>query len=398
MKLTYLHQYFKKPTMNGGVRSYEFAKRLSESGHDVIVVTSDSENSFRGWKIEKVDGFEVHWISVKYDNNFGFLMRMHAFIKFLVLSSIHICKIDSDKLFATSTPLTVAIPALIYKFLRRQPYVFEVRDVWPEVPIALGVLKSKFLISPALLLERLAYKYAESVIALSPDMASSINNRFDNVNVTIIPNASDCHLFNKPVVEDDFSNRLDEIKNMHEFVVFYTGALGFVNNLRYLVDLSYHSCGKVGFVIIGSGREKVELESYAREREVLGKTLYMLPSVSKEQLSTVHTKFHMAVSTVLPIPELYANSANKVFDAFASGTPLLINHGGWLSELINREHCGLVLSALVSTDEYKKLYEFLSNHHVYQKACDSSAKLGQFKFNREVLYHKLCKVLEKSSQ
>lgn len=394
MKLIYLHQYFKKPTMNGGVRSYEFAKRLAENGHDVVVVTSDNVNSFSGWRIEKLDGFEVHWISVKYDNSYGFIMRMYAFIKFLVLSSIHVCKIDCDKLFATSTPLTVAIPALFFKFFKRKSYVFEVRDVWPEVPIALGVLQSKFLILPALLLEKLAYKYAESIIALSPDMASSINNRFENVNITVIPNASDCHLFNIDVVEGDFSDCLDEINNQHQFVVFYTGALGLVNNLSYLIDLSVHSCGKIGFVVIGSGREEKELELYAQERGVLGRTFHLLPSVSKKQLSTVHTKFHMATSTVLPIKELYANSANKVFDAFASGTPLLINHGGWLSDLIERERCGLALSNKANIDDYNKLYQFLDNDLIYKEACNSSTALGKNIFNREVLFTKFSEVLK----
>ncbi|MCU8408559.1 glycosyltransferase family 4 protein [Vibrio vulnificus] len=398
MKLVYLHQYFKKPTMNGGIRSYEFAKRLAESGHDVVVVTSDTNNSFSGWRIEKLDGFEVHWISVKYDNSYGFLMRMYAFVKFLVLSSVHICKIDCDKLFATSTPLTIAIPALVFKFFKRKPYVFEVRDVWPEVPIALGVLKSKVLIYSALFLEKIAYTQAEHIVALSPDMASSIKKRCGNTQVTVIPNASDCHLFNQSIPDDDFSKCLDDIRNQHDFVVFYTGTLGFVNNLRYLVDLSYHSCGKVGFVVIGSGSEKRELENYATEVGVLGQTFHMLPSISKEQLSTVHAKFHMAISTVLPIKELYANSANKVFDAFASGTPIFINHGGWLSELINLEHCGLALKPIASADEYNKLYNFLRDVIRYKKACDSSTKLGQYTFNREVLYLKLCKVLEKNFQ
>jgi hypothetical protein len=92
------------------------------------------------------------------------------FFKFLFLATVHICRLKSDKLFVTSTPLTVAIPALIYKFVKRKPFVFEVRDVWPEVPVSLGVIKNKVLIKFASFLEKLAYKHAEHIVSLSPDM------------------------------------------------------------------------------------------------------------------------------------------------------------------------------------------------------------------------------------
>ena len=176
--------------MNGGIRSYEFAKRLAGSGHQVVVITSDKENEFSGWKVEAIDGFEVHWVSAKYDNSFGFVKRLWAFFKFLVFASIRICQIKSDKLFATSTPLTIAVPALIYKLVKRKPYVFEVRDVWPEVPIALGVIKNKLLIKFTYALEKLAYKHAEHIIALSPDMQRSVLQRSASTAVSVIPNAS----------------------------------------------------------------------------------------------------------------------------------------------------------------------------------------------------------------
>lgn len=395
MKITYLHQYFCKPSMTGGIRSYEFAKRLANSGHDVIMVTSDSENAFSGWKVEKLDGFEVHWVSVKYDNSYGFLKRLYAFIKFLVLASAHICSLKSDKLYVTSTPLTVAIPALVYKILKRKPYVFEVRDVWPEVPIALGVIKSKILIQVACLLEKLAYKNAEHIVALSSDMKNSVLERCGNTPVTVITNAADCHLFNLSLPSDDvFLRKLSNIKDKHKKVVFYTGAFGLVNNLRSFIKLSTFSDGEIGFVIIGQGKEESELKEYAKELLVLDNQLYFLPSVNKNQLSFVHSTFDMATSTVLPIDALYSNSANKVFDAFAAGTPLLINHGGWIQKLIESTQCGLVISNDPTQEDYNALQNFLFSNEIYSKACKASLKLGQTEFNREELFKKFLLVIE----
>jgi glycosyltransferase involved in cell wall biosynthesis len=396
MKLLYLHQYFRKPSMNGGIRSYEFAKRLAQTGHEVIVITSDNEHEFSGWKFEQLDGFEIHWISVKYDNSFGFAKRLCAFFKFIFYASVHICRIKSDKLFVTSTPLTVAIPALIYKLIKRKPYIFEVRDVWPEVPIALKVIKNKWLIQCAYFMEKLAYKYAEHIIALSPDMEKSIIMRSTGTAITVIPNASDCHLFNIPIVEDDFLVKLNVIKSKHSKVVFYTGAFGMVNNLRSLIKLSSFSEGDIAFVIIGQGREECELKRYAEELNVVNSTLYFLPSVNKNQLSAVHTIFDMATSTVLPISELYANSANKVFDAFAAGSPLLINHGGWIKDLIDETGCGLALSNNPTAKDFSVLKHFLFDDDLYSSASKASLKLGETDFNREYLFLKLANVINPS--
>jgi glycosyltransferase involved in cell wall biosynthesis len=394
MKIIYLHQYFRKPSMSGGVRSYEFAKRLAKAGHDVVVITSDNENDFSGWKIELLDGFEVHWISVKYDNSFGFIRRVWSFFKFLFLATFHICSLKSDKLFATSTPLTVAIPALFYKLFKRKPYVFEVRDVWPEVPIALGVIKNRALIKFAYFLERLAYRYASHIVALSPNMQKSILERCGDTPVSVIPNAADCHLFNIPLSNSDsFIETLEMIKRKHKKVVFYTGAFGMVNNLRSLIKLSSFSKGDIAFVIIGQGREECELKEYAEELNVLNSTLYFLPSVNKNQLSAVHTAFDMAASTVLPIPELYANSANKVFDAFAAGSPLLINHGGWIKDLIDETGCGLALSNNPTAKDFTILKQFLFDNDLYSSASKASLNLGETDFNRENLFLKLSKVI-----
>ncbi|WP_447079568.1 glycosyltransferase family 4 protein [Vibrio alginolyticus] len=394
MKLIYLHQYFKKPTMNGGIRSYEFVKRLSLSGHDVIVVTSDTERCFKGWEIEKYEGFEIHWISVKYNNNFGFFHRIWAFFKFFLFSSIYVCKINSDKLFATSTPLTVAFPALCYKFFKKKPYIFEVRDVWPEVPIALGVIKNRLIIKVAKLIEKLAYKYADSIIALSPDMKTSICSVSPNSKVYVIPNASDIDSF--VLEENETSNLCDEyeiIRNQHKKIVFYTGTLGLVNNVSYLVELSCFSKGDIAFVIVGEGREKEKIIKLAQDKGVLGKTFYMLPAVKRNQLKFIHDIFDMAASTVLPIKQLYSNSANKVFDAFASGTPILINHSGWIEDLIDNYKCGLALSETPSQIEYDKLANFLYSSD-FVNSSEASSRLGKGEFYRESLFIKFKGVIE----
>jgi glycosyltransferase involved in cell wall biosynthesis len=399
LNILYLHQYFKKPDSSGGVRSYEFAKRLAKDGHEVHIITSDTDNSFRGWNVEVFENITIHWISIKYNNRFGFFSRLLAFFKFILHASFRVVSLQSDQLIASSTPLTVAVPALIYRLIKRKPYIFEVRDVWPEVPIALGIIKNKLLISICEYLEVLAYMHAKSIIVLSKDMASSIISRtnLDGIDINVIPNASDIDLFrdisNEPV-DDSILKPLLKIRENHKKIVFYTGTLGFVNNLSYLIDLASFSNGDVAFVIVGDGREKELLLNYANSLGILNSTVYFFPSVKKNQLYILHDIFDVSCSTVLPIDELYANSANKVFDAFASGTPILINHGGWIKNLIDETGCGIYLNEQVSLTEYNKLLNFLNNSTEFDLAKLASYQLGSEDFNRDNLYMKFKEVVE----
>ena len=109
MKITYLHQYFITPDVPGGTRSFEMARRLVQMGHDVHVITSDQkvENAGkRTWYETEETGIHVHWFPVPYSNKMSYRARIVAFFRFAFLASRKAASIDSDVIFATSTPLT----------------------------------------------------------------------------------------------------------------------------------------------------------------------------------------------------------------------------------------------------------------------------------------------------
>ena len=164
MKITYLHQYFNNLSMAGGTRSYEMARRLVAMGHEVTVITSWREpHKNSSWFESNESGIKVYWLPVVYSNNMGFLQRVIAFIKFAFFSAVKASSIESDIVFASSTPLTIALPAVFSSFRLRVPMVFEVRDLWPDMPIAMGILKNPFLIYLAKLLEVWAYRNSSAI-------------------------------------------------------------------------------------------------------------------------------------------------------------------------------------------------------------------------------------------
>lgn len=143
MHIVYLHQYFNTPAMSGSTRSYEIARRLVSAGHRVSVVTSSRISDDRkGWVQSNESGIDVHWLAVPYSNRMAYGERISAFLRFAFGAARRAASLRGDVVFATSTPLTIAIPGVFAARKLKVPMVFEVRDLWPEVPIAIGALRN----------------------------------------------------------------------------------------------------------------------------------------------------------------------------------------------------------------------------------------------------------------
>ncbi|NDW23206.1 glycosyltransferase family 4 protein [Alteromonas hispanica] len=391
MKILYLHQYFATPDSNAGTRSYEIAKRLVARGHTVEFVTSsafysNAENLRKGWNFVELEGFKLHILKQDYSNKLSYPKRVYRFLSFCLRATLKSLQISSDVVFATSTPLTIAIPGIIYKKFRKKPLVFEVRDLWPELPIAIGALKSPLLIKLAQLLERTAYSNSSRIVGLSPGMCRGVLDKgIDEDKIVLAPNSCDTDLFS---VDPSVGHRY--LESNFGFVagrklVVYAGTFGAINNVGYLVNLA-KELKKVDksicIVAIGDGMEKDTIEDNAMASGVLNDNLYLLPPVAKTEIVKVLSGADMALSLFGPIKEMWHNSANKLFDALASGTPVAINYGGWQSEFIKQHKCGLVLSQNDFKDAALAISQFLSSEEELCRAKDACAYLANHKFSR----------------
>lgn len=348
MKIIYLHQYFNTPTMHGGTRSYELARRLVGMGHEVHMVTSDTQptGGTKAWRETVEGGIHVHWLPVPYSNSMNYADRIHAFGRFAVNSAHRAMQLTGDVVFATSTPLTIAVPGLVASRWNSRPMVFEVRDLWPAIPIAVGGLKSRPAILAAQLLERAAYAGAAHIVALSPGMKAGVEAAgVSPEKITVIPNLCDAERFQVPASAGaEFRRRYPWLGDRP--MVLYAGTLGLVNGLDYLVRIAANMLPRdpeLRFVIMGHGREESSLHALAHKLGVLNRNLFFLPSVPKAEVPAVLSAASLATSFVTDAPCMQDNSANKFFDALAAGRPIAINHGGWQAELIEKEQLGLCL-------------------------------------------------------
>ena len=348
MRIIYLHQYFNTPESGGSTRSFEVGRRLAAAGHQVDIVTSWREPTVRtSWFTTEESGMRVHWLPVRYSNNMSYLARMGAFVKFAVRAAARARQIDGEIVFATSTPLTIAIPAVYAARRRGIPMVFEVRDLWPDLPIAIGALKNPLLRMAARALERFSYANSAAVIALSPGMAEGIvRSGYPRERVVIVPNAADLDLFRRDASSGlEFRRRMgiDEGK----ILVAYLGTLGRINGVCYLVRIAAALKGDARFVFLamGDGQEREQIAALARAEEVLERNFLMHPTIAKARVPAVLAAVDVATSLFLPIPAMESNSANKFFDALAAGCCVAINYGGWHAQLLQSAGAGIRLNS-----------------------------------------------------
>lgn len=402
MIILYLHQYFATPESNAGTRSYEMAKRLVKNGHDVTFVTSsayfsDNYNLQKGWNYLKIDGIKLHVLHLDYSNKDSFFKRILKFISFSVRSTLKSFSIKCDVVFATSTPLTIAIPGLFYSKFKKVPLVFEVRDLWPELPVATGVIKNKLVIKLATWLEEYTYKNSKRLIGLSPGMCEGITRHgIPAEHVTLATNSCDTDLFdvNKSVGLGYLNAKLNFV-NSRKLIV-YTGTFGLINKVGYIVELA-KAAEKLDlnlcFVAIGDGMEKQQVLADAEKAGVLNKNLYILPPVPKTEIVELLSAADLSLSLFGSVKEMWHNSANKLFDSLASQTPIAINYGGWQQEFINEYKCGLILDRSDFERASTSISRFLNNKNDYDKAVKSCKTLSYEHFSRDLMAARIEKTL-----
>lgn len=401
MKLIYLHQYFKFPDETGGTRSYDLATSFVKKGIEVVVVTATSDinhKSKKKWKVLERDGLLVNYIYLPYGNHLSYFQRSFVFFKFLWFSTFRLLKLKGDFVLATSTPLTIGIPALFKKWFGKTPYIFEVRDVWPEAVIAIGAIRNKMMQKLLYLLERVVYKNASAVVPLSTDMQKSIVNRypqFTDKSSVVIENISEINRFQN--IEDEID--LENITGFKpRFSVLYAGTFGKVNGIDKVIDLAKKTLqidDKLVYILIGSGAEKDNIIQLAKDIGVYRKNVFILEPISKNELPKWYNSISIGSSFVIDIKELWANAANKFFDTLAAGKPILINHEGWQAEIIREYNVGYVLPSIITTADACKFVEYTLQTNLIQEQQKNAFSIAREKYSLERAVEKYMKVFDK---
>lgn len=334
MKVLYLHQYFITNSSVGGTRSYEFAKYLSENGIKVTVITGTKLD--KGYN--KKNNLYVYSTNTKYSNNMSKWRRILAFLDYNVKALFKGLKInDADIVFATSTPLTIGLPAVLISKMKRKKLIFEVRDVWPDVPIELGYIKNKLIIKLLKAFELWIYRNSEHIIVLSEGMYNNLIAKGINKNkLSIIENMANLYLYDE--VKDIYKDSYLEDK----FVCIHPGTMGHVNGLDFILDVAKHTLKvdkDIVFLLIGEGKRKEHLKRRVKEEGLTN--VIIKDALPKKEIVKVIKSSDIGIMCVdNKYKILEDNSANKFFDFLAAGLPVLINYEGWQKKVLEKYNCG----------------------------------------------------------
>jgi len=401
VKVVYFHQYFTTPQGAGGTRSYEMARHLVDRGHEVLMVCGSEARGRTGLSAPfesgrrrgTVDGIEVLEFDLAYSNKDSFIKRTLTFLAFAARSVAIALTQRYDVLFATTTPLTAGIPGIFARWLRRRPFVFEVRDLWPELPRAMGVIRNPVVLWAMSALEWVSYRSADRLIGLSPGIVKGIVRRgVGEARVTMIPNGCDFGIFSAPAE----SWRPDGVAASDLMAVF-AGAHGVANGLDAVLDaaaeLKRLSRPEIKIVLIGDGKLKPRLQRRAAD-EGLTNVIFHDP-VGKGRLAGMMAATDVGLQILANVPAFYfGTSPNKFFDYLAAGRPVLINYPGWLAELVAAQGCGFA----VPPDDPKAcaaaLIRAADNRDELQQMGRRSRLLAQTQFDRRVLAERFVDVLE----
>jgi len=392
MNILYLHQYFHTPYQAGSTRSYWIAQELIKNGHKVTMLTMNSKIYTKTERVE-IDGIDVIYLDVSYKGG-NFWQRLKAFLKFVFKSiPVALREKDVDFVIATSTPLTIGIPALIMKWFKRKPYLFEVRDLWPEVPIQMGGLKNIFLIKMALFLEKIIYKNSMHIVALSPGMYDGvIDRKIPKNKVSMIPNMSKIDAFwqreKKVGLAENLGLKADTFK------VVYFGSMSLANGMHYIIDAAkiLKDEKNVEFMFLGRGSSEPELRERCENENITNAKF--LGSVPMEELSEIVNLCDVSLTTFQNIPILATNSPNKLFDSLSAGKAIIVNSPGWTKDLAEENNCGYFVDPENPKDLADKILHLKSNPQLCEEMGSNARILAETTYDKSILCKKFADLVD----
>ena len=391
MKILYLDQYFSTRRGISGTRSYEFGRMLVQRGHQVTVITSATryagERQRKFFEKRVVDGMTVLSVRIGYASQMGYVRRALSFALFMLAATcIGLAMARRDVVLATSTPLTIGVPGYLISRIRGGRFVFEVRDLWPEAPIQLGVIRTPFVVAALRWLERFLYRSAERIIALSPGMTDGVVAAgIPRDRVVTVPNACDLDLA-EGVSPPDM--QWEQMGLSQKFVVLYAGAHGPANGLGYFLDLAQaareQGLDALQFLSMGEGPSRPALEADARNRGL--DNLTFVDPVPREEVAGWIQKAGATVTLFADLPVLATNSPNKLFDSLAVGRPSFVNSNGWTRALVEDNGAGAFLPPDDPAAAARAIAELAASPGRCAELGRAARHLAETRLSRSVLF------------
>jgi glycosyltransferase involved in cell wall biosynthesis len=364
MHILLIHQAFAALDEPGGTRHHELARYLAGRGHRVTVIASRvsyltgstsppsrspagtplppllSEDGKGAGDRDEIRILRTYTYSALHKS---FVHRVFAFFSFMAASFLRGLAVrDVDLVWGTSPPIFQGVTAWLLARLKRVPFLFEVRDLWPEFAVAVGVLRNPLLIRMSRWLERFLYRRADRVVVNSPGYVDHVR-ALGGRQVDLVPNGADPSMFAPSADGAAFRRRcLDGRESRQAFIVLYAGAHGMSNDLGVVLDsagLLAKTNPNVRIVLLGDGKEKPALQEQAARLGL--DNVAFLPPLPKSEMAGALAGADACLAILKPIEAYKTTYPNKVFDYMAAGRPVILAIDGVIRAAVEAAGCGI---------------------------------------------------------
>jgi len=401
MHILLIHQAFAALDEPGGTRHHEFARAIAAQGHRVTVITSpvsyltgstltgNPGNRTREWD----DGVKVLRAWTFGTLHKSFVQRVFAFLSFMAGSFfIGLGVRNVDLVWGTSPPIFQGLTAWLLARLKRVPFLFEVRDLWPTFAIAVGVLKNPALIKLSTWLEGFLYRHADRVMVNSPGFETHVKERGARL-VELVPNSADPGMFD-PANNGLLFRSANHLED--QFVVLYAGAHGLSNDLGVVVEAARllqeeMEPARITVVLLGDGKEKPALQKRAAELKLTN--LLFLPPVPKTGMADALAGADACLAILKPIEAYKTTYPNKVFDYMAAGRPVILAIDGSIRQVVEAAQCGIFSSPGKPSEIVQAIRRLSSDNQVARAMGLRGRKYLEEHFNRNITSRKLMEIL-----
>ena len=407
MRITLFHQYFLGKNDPGGSRWNEFTSFFSKKAGFKTEVIAGNIHYATGKKIlpntwsntEKVDeDITVYrtWTYSGYNSNF--VGRVIGYLSYTFSSLVKALFLKKPDVYIVTSPsIFVGISAIIVSKLKRVPFIFEVRDLWPESAVATGVLNNKILLNILYWLEYRLYKYSKKIVVLTPAFKENIEKRFPEFfgKIEIITNGADFSIMGK---EHQGKPLREKLGWGNKKVFTYLGAHGVANDLIQVVEAAkaFKDEMQVHFVLIGDGMQKKLLKQKANEYNLTN--IEFIDSVPKHKVVDYVNASDVCMAILKKTDTFKTVYPNKVFDYMSCKKPVFVIIDGITRDLIETSNCGLYAEP-ENLDEFKSIInKFLSmSDEELQVFGENGYKFVKENFDREKLAERYIELIKEVS-
>lgn len=399
MHILLIHQYYQEKDDAGGMRWNAMTKLWVEQGHHITVIAGMGHYA-KGVRHERYGNKYTY--TEQYDTNIrvirthvsntyntSFRGRMRAYFSFVwsgIFGGITKARDKYDVILVSSPPLSVGIIALVLSFLKRVPFILEIRDLWPESAIDTGVLTNTYMIKASYALEKRLYRKAIAINVVTPAMRDILISR-KNVpaqKVCYIPNAADFDL-SEHLAEDASIFQLRQQLGLEGFTSFcYVGAHGVANHLEQILDAAENVRNeRIKFILIGDGMQKQMLMDSAHKRGL--EHVLFINSVVKQEALKYIMACDVGMSVLKKADTFKTVYSNKTFDYMACKKPILMAIDGVSRKLVEDADAGLFVEP-ENIDHFTRVIRlYASDSNLRERQGANGYHYVKSHFDRKVL-------------